>query len=412
MNIFPYEMLRITVLFIVFLLIILWIYLWKRNSFVENKTKLVLAIGIILFLGIGTFAGKGLTGRLSMPLFGDAKGPFEYGPELPMLSIAKFFGQQGAFPRVSDIAWDPSDIPAPIFRNTSEHLTYHIDVSEVIAEIDPGITYNYWTFNGKVPGPLIRARVGDTITIDVTNSMDNLHHHTIDFHAVTGPGGGAKALHVDPGETKSLTFKALNPGLYIYHCASADSVAVHMAHGQYGLILIEPEEGMPPVDKEFYVVQGELYTRGDIGDKGLAAFDGEKMLDELPTYVVFNGKIGGINGKMNALVGDKIRIFFGNGGVAKISSFHIIGEIFDNVYPEAAIGSDVHKNVQSVLVPAGGATIVEFDLEVPGDYILVDHALARMDRGAWGKLHVDGAQNEEIFSPGKSDESNSAHMGH
>lgn len=363
-------------------------------------------------MGIGLFAGKSFTGRLSMPLFGDAKGPFEYGPELPLFNIGKFFARQGEFARVADIAWDPSQIPLPITRNYSEHIEYHIDVEEVIAEIDKGIAYNYWTFNGKVPGPLIRARVGDTITIDVTNKMSSLHHHTIDFHATTGPGGGAKALQVGPGETKTLTFKALNPGLYIYHCASADSVAVHMAHGQYGLILIEPEEGLPPVDKEFYVVQGELYARGDIGDKGLAAFDGTKMLDELPTYVVFNGRVEGINGKMNAQAGDTVRIFFGNGGVAKISSFHVIGEIFDNVYPEAAIGSDIHHNVQSTLVPAGGATIVEFGLEVPGDYILVDHALARMDRGAWGKLHVEGPANPAIFSPGQPESTRTANSGH
>ena len=269
---------------------------------------------------------------------------------------------------------------------------------DVIAEVAPGVFIDYWTFNGTVPGPMIRAREGDTLDLTITNNLSSVAGHNIDFHAVTGPGGGAVVTNVLQGETKTASFKLLNPGLYIYHCAHPN-VGDHMSKGMYGLILVEPKEGLPKVDKEFYIVQGELYPTGAMGTKGLQIMDAQKLLDGHPEYIVFNGKVKGAVGNMKAKVGDTARIYFGNGGVNLISSFHVIGEIFDKVYPEAAMGegSAIFKNVQTTLVPAGGATITEMKFDVPGNYILVDHALARLDRGAWGVIAVDGPSNKEIY---------------
>ncbi|MCA9478162.1 MAG: multicopper oxidase domain-containing protein [Nanoarchaeota archaeon] len=364
---------------------------------------------MLLILVVGLFAGKAIGGQVSVPFFGQTQGPFSEGPNLPVFSAINFFLHLDEFEDVEDISYDPRDVPLPVGNRSAQHLTVDLVAKEVLSEITDGTTLNYWTFNGKVPGPLIRARVGDTITFSLTNDMSSLHHHSLDFHAVTGPGGGAKVLAVQPGETKNLTAKLLHPGLYIYHCASSPSVAAHMTHGQYGLLLVEPEGGLPPVDKEFYVVQGEFYTMGNIGDKGLVAFDSKSMLDENPNYIVFNGRVNALNEKMYADVGDSVRIFFGNGGVSKISSFHVIGEIFDSVYPEAAIGSETHKNIQTTLVPAGGATIVEFVLNYPGNYMLVDHSLTRMEKGAWGMLIVNGSENHSIY---KGEVSSSAPPGH
>ena len=213
---------------------------------------------------------------------------------------------------------------------------------------------------------------------------------------------------VEPGQSKTFSFKALNPGLYVYHCAHPN-VAAHMAHGMYGLILIEPEEGLSEVDKEFYVMQGEFYSAGNLGKKGLQVFDAKKMIDGRPEYIVFNGKTQALNGKMKVNVGEKIRLYVGNGGVNLISSFHVIGEIFDNVYPEAATGQEPLNNIQTTIVPAGGASIVEFKIDVPGKYILVDHALARLDRGAWGIMTAEGQENKEIFDGVPDTSENSGH---
>ena len=171
----------------------------------------------------------------------------------------------------------------------------------------------------------------------------------------------------------------------------------HLAHGLYGLILVEPKGGLPPVDKEFYVMQGEFYTSGALGRKGLQLFDAQAMLDGKPQYIVFNGKTGALSDNMNVKVGETVRIYVGNGGVNLISSFHVIGEIFDRVYREGDLVSAPARSVQTTLIPAGGAAVVEFKADYPGNYVLVDHALARMDRGAWGLLRVEGDADPMIF---------------
>lgn len=360
-------------------------------------SKLMTVVLLLMFLGASAFfyVPNGLPHGFEYPLFLTTYGP-AVGPVLPFKNVYEFFTSFDSFERIDDIAADPVDIPPPITRASS--TTVHIDLTtkEVIAEIAPGVTMNYWTFDGQIPGPFLRVREGDTVELTLHNDPNSLHHHSIDLHAVTGPGGGSAVTTVAPGEAKTLTFKALHPGLFVYHCAEPN-VPSHMTHGMYGLILVEPKEGLPPVDKEFYVMQGEFYTTGSLGRKGLQLFDADAMLDGQPQYVVFNGRTEGLNGKLTARVGDKVRIFVGNGGVNLISSFHVIGEVLDSVYREGDLVSDPAHSVQTTLVPAGGATMVELGLDYPGKYVLVDHALARLERGAWGVLSVTGVASSTIY---------------
>ena len=299
---------------------------------------------------------------------------------------------------VADIARDPADIPPPITRRTPEHVLVELETVEVEARLDDKATYPFWTFNGRVPGPFVRVRVGDTVEVRLKNNENSVMMHNVDFHAVNGPGGGAGATSSNPGETHHFTFKALNPGLYVYHCA-VTPVAMHISSGMYGLILVEPEEGLKPVDHEFYVMQGEIYTEETIGTPGLLTQSYDKLINETPEYFVLNGHVGALTDHypLKAKVGETVRIFFGVGGPNFTSSFHVIGEIFDRAYQLGSVTSPPIENVQSIVVPPGSANIVEFKLEVPGRYVLVDHALARAERGLAGYLIVEGDPNPEVF---------------
>jgi nitrite reductase (NO-forming) len=301
-------------------------------------------------------------------------------------------------PEAVDIIRRGTDLPGPLAATSPRHHVVGLETTEVIGQLENGTSFTYWTYNDKVPGPFIRVRVGDTVEVNMTNAADSVMMHNVDFHAVTGPGGGAAATNANPGETKSFTFKALQPGLYVYHCATP-MVAQHIANGMYGLILVEPEGGLPKVDHEFYVMQGEIYTEEEQGTPGLLTESIDKLLNEQPTYYVMNGAFKALTGDnaLKAEVGDTARIYFGVGGPNKISSFHVIGEIFDHVYRDASLTSPPITDVQTVLVPPGGATVVDLTFEVPGSYIMVDHALSRVDRGAAGIIEVTGPQNPEIF---------------
>ena len=292
----------------------------------------------------------------------------------------------------------PPMVPPPITRKKPAKVIVRLEVTEEVKEIAEGVNYTFWTFGGSVPGKFIRIRENDEVEFHLMNHPDSKNPHNIDLHAVTGPGGGASASFTAPGHETVFNFKALNPGLYVYHCATAP-VGMHIANGMYGLILVEPEEGLPPVDKEYYVMQGDFYTKGKFGEAGLQPFDMEKALDEHPTYVLFNGAVGALTGDnaLTAKTGERVRLFVGNGGPSLISSFHAIGEIFDKVYPEG--GLNINTNVQTTLIPAGGAAIAEFKVEVPGSLILVDHALFRtFNKGALAMLNVEGPENKEVFA--------------
>lgn len=378
---------------VAFLFAALFIYLALRKfgSHWMRVALVLVFIGVSLFFYVPIGLPQNLAYPLTMRTYGMGDGPI-----LPLSNMLTFIGKFNEFERVENIARDASDVPPPISRTEPAHVSLELTAKEVISEMAPGVFVNYWTYNGTVPGPMFRVREGDTVTLTLYNDATSVHHHNIDLHAVTGPGGGATVSMVAPGESATFTFKALNPGLFVYHCATPN-VANHMTHGMYGLILVEPEEGMEEVDREFYVMQGEYYATGGMGRKGLQLFDAQAMLDGRPTYITFNGKVGGIADRMQAKTGETVRIYFGNGGVNLSSSFHLIGEIFDRVYTEASLTSVPHTDVQTTMVPAGGATVTEFNLEVPGSYILVDHALARVDKGAWGKLFVTGEENKAVF---------------
>ena len=344
-------------------------------------------------------------------------GTFEYLCTLPGHKAAGMFGklivgepQETAESTALDIVQDPTAVGTPVGKRGPEHVTVDLVTTEVVGQLANGTTYKYWTFNDKVPGPFIRVREGDTVTINMENADDSAHIHSIDLHAVTGPGGGAAVTQAAPGQTKSFTFKALKPGLYVYHCATP-MVAQHITNGMYGMILVEPKGGLPEVDREFYVMQGELYTAQKHGTVGHQEFSLEKLLDERPEHMMFNGAMGALTDryKLEAKVGETVRIFFGVGGPNLISSFHVIGEIFDRVYDQASLTSPPLTDVQTTMVAPGGATIVEFKLEVPGNYTLVDHALSRAEKGLAGTLHVTGDEDHSIFHSTEAVDPSSGH---
>lgn len=292
----------------------------------------------------------------------------------------------------------PPMVPPAINRKTPAKVIVDLEVREVEKEISEGVKYTFWTFGGTVPGSFIRIRQGDTVEFHLKNHPDSKMPHNIDLHSVTGPGGGAASSFTAPGHASQFTFKALNAGLYVYHCATAP-VGMHVANGMYGLILVEPPQGMPKVDKEYYVMQGDFYTVGKYREKGMQPFDMQKAIDENPTYVLFNGSEGSLLGDkaLKANVGDTVRLYVGNGGPNLVSSFHVIGEIFDKVYFEG--GSHYQENVQTTLVPAGGSAIVEYKAEVPGTGVIVDHSIFRaFNKGALGMIKTSGPDNLAIYS--------------
>lgn len=298
-----------------------------------------------------------------------------------------------------NIAKDPLEIPEPTGRTEAAEVHIYMEAVELVAEIEDGTTFTYWTYNGTVPGPMFRARVGDTVVVNFSNSADSMMHHNVDFHAVTAQGGGAAATETAPGTTKTFSFKALHSGLFVYHCASP-SIPTHISKGMYGMILIEPETPLPSVDKEIYLMQGDIYTKWKPGTAGHQEFDDDALFDENPTYVVFNGKFATFTGDntIKAEVGDTVRIYFGVGGPNTISSFHLIGEIFDRVYNLGGFENPPLESIQTVLVPPGGSTVVDVIFDVPANYVLVDHALTRtFQKGSVGIIEVTGEGNDEIY---------------
>ena len=339
-----------------------------------------------------------------------AQKPAEQTASAPAASEASASGAQAAaetpaaeLPVIDAVTTHAPEVPPAIDRDHPARVRVKMETVEKTMKMDDGVEYHYWTFNGDVPGRMIRVREGDTVEVEFSNNPSSTVPHNVDFHAATGPGGGAEASFTAPGRTSTFSFKALQPGLYIYHCAVAP-VGMHIANGMYGLILVEPKEGLPKVDKEFYIVQGDFYTKGKKGAQGLQPFDMDKAVAEQPEYVVFNGHVGAIAGDnaLKAKAGETVRMYVGNGGPNLVSSFHVIGEIFDKVYVEG--GKLINENVQSTIIPAGGSAMVEFKVDVPGSYTLVDHSIFRaFNKGALGQLKVEGAENPEIMTQKLSD---------
>ncbi|HYC24786.1 MAG TPA: copper-containing nitrite reductase [Roseiarcus sp.] len=301
----------------------------------------------------------------------------------------------------AEVVRDPADLPRPIGARAPQVVRVDLRTIEVQGQLADKTTYTYWTFNAKVPGPMLRVRVGDTVEVHLRNDENSVMMHSVDFHAATGPGGGAEFTQTDPGAEKIVTFKALVPGLFVYHCATP-SVPQHITNGMYGMILVEPEGGLPQVDREFYVMQGEIYTAQPFGAQGDQEMDYEKLISERPEYFVFNGAVGALTKShpLRAGVGETVRIFFGVGGPNFTSSFHVIGATFDHVYQGGGLVSPPIAGVQTVTVPPGGATMVDLKIQRAGRYTLVDHALSRIERGLAGFLIVDGRRDDEIMHAG------------
>jgi nitrite reductase (NO-forming) len=348
--------------------------------------------------------GKGASTTIAF--LAGKSGDFTYFCSVPGHRLAGMEGKLVVTPKppaqtlaYADISRDPADVPAPLDKRPPQTVRVDLVTEEIEGRLAEGTTFGYWTFNGKVPGPLLRVRVGDTIDVHVKNSAESSMIHSVDFHAATGPGGGAAVLQVEPGKEKSMTMKMLVPGLYVYHCATP-MVAEHIANGMYGMILVEPEDGLPKVDHEFYVMQGEIYTDAPYGQHGSQEFSVEKLLAERPEYFVFNGSVGALTvlHPMHAKVGETVRVLFGVGGPNFTSSFHVIGTIFDKVYELGGVMTDPLRGIQTTTVAPGGATITEFSLKVPGRYAFVDHALARMERGLVGVLVAEGQAAPDIYN--------------
>ena len=307
-------------------------------------------------------------------------------------------------PVIDAVMTHAPEVPPPVNRDHAALVKVKMETIEKTMKMADGVDYTYWTFNGDVPGQMIRVREGDTVEVEFSNNPNSTVPHNVDFHASTGTGGGAAATFTAPGRTSTFRWKALQSGLYIYHCAVAP-VGMHIGNGMYGLVLVEPKEGLPKVDKEFYIVQGDFYTKGKYGEPGLQPFDMDKAIREDADYVVFNGHVGAIAGDnaLKAKVGETVRMYVGNGGPNLVSSFHVIGEIFDKVYVEG--GKLINENVQSTLIPAGGAAIIEFKVDIPGSFTIVDHSIFRaFNKGALGQLVVEGEDHPEIMTKKLSDE--------
>ena len=307
-------------------------------------------------------------------------------------------------PVIDAVVTHAPEVPPPVNRDHAALVKVKMETIEKTMKMADGVDYTYWTFNGDVPGQMIRVREGDTVEVEFSNNPNSTVPHNVDFHASTGTGGGAAATFTAPGRTSTFRFKALKAGLYIYHCAVAP-VGMHIGNGMYGLVLVEPKEGLPKVDKEFYIVQGDFYTKGKYGEPGLQPFDMDKAIREDADYVVFNGHVGAIAGDnaLKAKVGETVRMYVGNGGPNLVSSFHVIGEIFDKVYVEG--GKLINENVQSTLIPAGGAAMIEFKVDIPGSFTIVDHSIFRaFNKGALGQLVVEGEDHPEVMTKKLSDE--------
>lgn len=306
-------------------------------------------------------------------------------------------------PEAKRVAADPTKIPPPVKHTTPKTHKVEIVCHEIIGEIEKGKYFLYMTFNGQIPAPMIRVRQGDTIDLTFTNSGDTRHPHSVDFHAVYGTGGGSAATTVGPGQSKNIKFKTLYPGAFIYHCAVAN-LDYHISSGMYGMILVEPPQGLPKVDHEFYFGQNEIYVIDDNAKSNTPLqFDFDSMIDETPHYVVLNGESKAITeyryGSLKVKKGEKARIFFVNGGPNLISSFHPIGNVWTKVWREGAMLNRPEQYLQTVSVSPGSCAVMEMEFPVPETVKLVDHSLSRVVyKGLLALIDVEGEKEEDIFN--------------
>lgn len=306
-------------------------------------------------------------------------------------------------------------VPVAVDRSDQRVFQVELEVVEGICPLDPAnnVSTEMWGYRiaGDTdvtcgsPGPVLRGRVGDVARITLTNPADSQHAHNIDFHAVTGQGGGAEGLTAGPGESATVEVRLLYPGVFMYHCAFAP-VVEHIARGMVGMFIVDPEQGLPPVDHEWAVMQSEWYV-GAPGPDGVAAFDLEAVRLEEPRYLTFNGRTDALveDNALHMNVGERARIYMVNEGLNLNSNFHPIGSHWDVVYQEGATHpvNPPLRGSQSTLVVAGGGTVTELLGLIPSTVLLVDHALARVFlKGVIGQVVIDGKADPEIFEGGSS----------
>ena len=274
-----------------------------------------------------------------------------------------------------------------------------LDTTHKIIDIAPGVKFSAWTFGDQVPGPVVRARVGDRIKFSMTNRSDEPAPalqvaapmmHSMDFHsAMVSPQD--KYRSVAPGQTISFEFTANYPGIYMYHCGTP-MVLEHIASGMYGMMIVEPRGGYPTkADREYAVVQSEFYTKLDparrkIDGVPLYVLDGDRVRTKAPTYTVFNGRYNGlVDRPLAANPRERIRLFVLNVGPSNTSSFHVVGTIFDRVWLEGNPDNQL-RGSQTVLLGSSNSAIVEFVTPEPGSYVMVDHHFANASQGAIGLI--------------------------
>lgn len=353
---------------------------FSRKQFMKNLGGAIVSGGML--------AGAGL------PFSAGAKGSVDAVPAA---------GKKPKGVKAARVAADPTDIPDPINRSSPKTHNIELESKEVIAEIEEGVRFRYMTFGGKVPGPMIRVRQGDTVNLTLTAASENAMLHNIDLHAVYGTGGGSAATYVTPGQAKTISFKAMYPGAFIYHCA-VPRMDYHISSGMYGMIMVEPKDGLPEVDHEFYFGQNEVYTQEAAGAPGMHEFNHTKMKEETPTYVVLNGEKNAITserqGPVKVKKGDTARVFMVTGGPNLTSNFHPIGNVWTKAWREGAIASEPERYVQTCQVAPGSCGIFEMEFPVAQTVHLVDHALSRVvHKGNMANIVVEGTPDPDIYNP-------------
>jgi nitrite reductase (NO-forming) len=311
---------------------------------------------------------------------------------------------QGAFAQGGSLSMDAALKPL----DPSPTKIVRLDTTHKIIDLAPGVKYSAWTFGDQVPGPTIRARVGDRIQFSMTNRSDEPvpgvrltaapMMHSMDFHAaMVSPQ--EKYRSIAPGQTIMFEFTLNYPGVFMYHCGTP-MVLEHIASGMYGVVVVEPRGGYPTKpDREYVIVQSEFYTAPDaqkrkVDGVPLYVLDGTRVRSKSPTYTVFNGRYNGFMEKpLPAKPGERVRLYVVNVGPSNTSSFHVVGAIFDRVWIEGNPDNQF-RGMQTVLLGSSSSAIVEFIVPEPGSYIMVDHHFANASQGAVGLIAAGGTPEE------------------
>ena len=281
-----------------------------------------------------------------------------------------------------------STAPAPVDPRAPQPprrglVKVRFEVRQTRLAVAPGVVYEAWTFDGRVPGPFLRVTVGDTMDFTLVNH--GMMPHSIDFHAAQ-IAPSRVYTNVMPGDSIEFRWSPQVPGAFLYHCGTAP-VAMHIANGMYGALIVDPAEPLPPA-REFVFVQGEWYTMPAVDTKGALQLDWNKLLSGAPDYVTFNGIAAQYaDHPIRVQAGELLRFYVVDAGPNRISAFHVVGAIFSKVYPDA-VPSHAWEGVQTATVPPGGGMIFETRLAEPGTYPFVTHAFADATNGAVGMFEA------------------------